>query len=133
MPENVSIHGPYGDADTAGVAGLAAETIRYLNYAAPRGGVTDPATVYAVSGELATAVWRLPQLLAALGGWLEAEAAAGRLTDDHRRPPADLAALIRGAFSDAGDHAGSLARALSTAHNLAATLHAAGPAELCGP
>jgi hypothetical protein len=70
----------------------------------------------------------MPQLLAALGGWLEAEAAAGRLADDHRRPPADLTAKIRAAFSDAGDHAGSLARALSTAHNLAATLHTADPA-----
>jgi hypothetical protein len=145
MPENVSIpitltpahlsaclaglvHGPYGDADTAGVAGLAAETIRYLNYAAPRGGVTDPATVYAVSGDLAAAAYRVPQLMTALGDWLAAEAAAGRLADDHHRPPAQLTARIRAATSEAADRAESLAAGLSAVHNLAATLHTAGPA-----
>src|ERR1700733_13986283 len=86
------VHGPYSDADTVGVVGLAAETIRYFNYAVPRGGITEPATVATVAVGLATAAYRIP------------------LADDHRRPPADLAALIRAAFSDAGDHAGSLAR-----------------------
>jgi hypothetical protein len=37
--------GPYADASTAGAADLAAETIRYLNYAAAKGGITDPATI----------------------------------------------------------------------------------------
>jgi hypothetical protein len=120
--------GPYCDADTAGVAGLAAESVRYLNHAVPRGGVTDPATVAVVASDLSLAAYRLPQLLSALGAWLTAEAAAGRLGDDHRRPPAELAAKIRAAFGDAGDCAGGLAHALSTAHNLSATLHAAGPA-----
>jgi hypothetical protein len=122
------VHGPYGDADTAGVAGLAAESVRYLNYAVPRGGVSDPATVAAVAAELSTAAYRLPQLLAALGGWLTAEADAGRVADDHRRPPAELAAKVRAAFGEADDYAAGLARALSAAHNLAATLHAAGTA-----
>jgi hypothetical protein len=118
------VHGPYGDADTAAVAGLTAETIRYLNYAVPRGGVTDPATVYAVSGDLTAAAYRLPQLLAALGDWLAAEAAAGRLADDHRRPAAGLADRISAAIRTASDQAGSLAAGLSAVHNLAATLHA---------
>jgi hypothetical protein len=81
------IHGPYADADTVGVADLAAEAVRYLNYAAPRGGVTDPATIAAVTADLATAAYRLPQLLTALGDWLNAETAADRIADDHRRPP----------------------------------------------
>jgi hypothetical protein len=122
------VNGPYADADTAGAADLAAETVRYLNYAAPRGGITEPATVAAVAASLAATAWRLPQLMSALAEWLAAEATAGRLADDHRRPPADLTALIRAATSQAGDRAGDLAAALSTVHNLSATLHAAGPA-----
>jgi hypothetical protein len=58
---------------------------------------------------------------------------AGRVGDDHRRPPADLIALIRAAFSRAGDHADGLADTLSTSHNLAATLHAARPAAPAAP
>jgi hypothetical protein len=52
------VHGPYADADTVGVGGLAAEAIRYLNHAAPRGGVTDPATVADVTADLATVAYR---------------------------------------------------------------------------
>jgi hypothetical protein len=122
------VAGPYDDLDTAGAAGLAAEAVRYLNHAVPRGGVTVPATVATVTADLSAAAWRLPQLLAALGDWLAAEAAAGRVGDDHCRPPADLISKIRAAFGRAGDHAGGLADALSTAHNLASPLHAAGPA-----
>jgi len=77
------------------------------------------------AADLTAAAYRL---LTALGDWLTAEAAAGRVGDDHRRPPADLIALIRAAFSQADDHADGLADALSTAHNLASTLHAAVPA-----
>jgi hypothetical protein len=122
------VNGPYADDDTAGVADLAAEAVRYLNYAAPRGGVTDPATIATVTASLATAAYRLPQLLTALGDWLNAEAAAGRLGDDHHRPPARLAALIRAAVSTASDHADDLAAALNAVHNLTATLHTAAPA-----
>lgn len=122
------VHGPYADEDTAGVAVLAAEAVRYLNYSAPRGGVTDPATVYAVCGGLSDAAYRLPQLLSALGRWLEAETSVGRLADDHRRPPAELAVKIRDVFGDAGECAAGLARALNTAHNLVSTLSAAGGA-----
>ena len=45
-----TVHGPY-DA-TANAAALAAEAIRYLNYATPRGGITEPATLYSVTAEL---------------------------------------------------------------------------------
>jgi hypothetical protein len=50
------------------------------------------------------------QLGAALGGWLTAEAGAGRMADDHRRPPAELATKIRAAFAEAGECADGLAR-----------------------
>lgn len=122
------VNGPYADTDTAGAAGLAAETVRYLNYAAPRGGITEPATIAAVAASLSTTAYRLPQLLAAMGAWLAAEADAGRIADDHRRPPVQLTARIRDTLSNASDNAETLAASLSAVHNLAATLHAAGPA-----
>jgi hypothetical protein len=62
----VLVHGPYDDLDTADAAGLAAEAVRYLNHAVPRGGVTVPATVATVTADLTAAAYRLPQSLAAL-------------------------------------------------------------------
>jgi hypothetical protein len=121
-------HGPYADADTAGAAEATAETIRYLNHAAPRGGVTEPATVVAVAANLATAAYRMPQLLAQLAEWLAAETAAGRVADDHRRPAWQLADATRTLLWEATEHAEHLASALNAAANLTATLHAADPA-----
>jgi hypothetical protein len=67
-------------------------------------------------------VYRLPQLLTTISGWLTAESAAGRIADDHRRPPAQLSDRIRATLRQAADE---LAAALTAAHNLTATLHAA--------
>jgi hypothetical protein len=88
-------HGPYADASSVGAADLAAETIRYLNHAAAKGGITDPATVADLTSSLATATYRLPQLLNTISEWLRAETTAGRIVDDHRRPPDQLTARIR--------------------------------------
>ena len=123
---------PYCDADTAGVAGLAAESARYLGNAVPRGGVTNPATVAAVTADLSLLASRLPALVSVLGGWLMYESAAGRLDDDQHRPPAELAPAIVTASSDACQSARELARALSTLTNLTETLHAAGAVEAEG-
>ena len=117
---------PYRDADTAGVAGLAAESVRYLGNAVPRGGVTDPATVAAVAADLSLLASRLPALVSVLGGWLMYESAAGRLSDDQSRPPAELAAKVVGASSDACQSARELGRALSTLVDLVESLHVAG-------
>jgi hypothetical protein len=67
-------HGPYSGLATAEAAALAAEALRYLNYAAMHGGVTDPPAVSAVVAELCAAVYRFPQLLGLLGDWVTAEA-----------------------------------------------------------
>jgi hypothetical protein len=120
--------GPYADAGTADAAELAAEAIRYLNHAAAKGGITEPATITAVTGSLVTASYRLPQLLNAISEWLRAETAAGRIGDDHRRPPDQLTARIRAAISQAADSADALTVALAAVHNLTATLHTAEPA-----
>jgi hypothetical protein len=119
------IGGPHCDADTVGAAEAAAEAVRYLNHAAPRGGITEPATVSAVAAALAAAAYRLPQLLNTISQWLMAEAAAGRIADDHHRTPDQLTARTRAATTHAADNANSLAAALAAVHNLTATLHTA--------
>ena len=78
--------GPHDDATITALAQITAEAIRALNHATfPRAGLSEPATVYRVLGELATAANRLPQLCSQLARWLEA--------GEHRRasrprPPA---------------------------------------------
>jgi hypothetical protein len=124
------IDGPYADADTAATADLAAEAARYLNYAAAKGGITDPATIAALASSLATAVYRLPQLLNTISAWLVAETASGRIADDHRRAAGQLTDRIRATFRQAADNADELAAVLVAAHNLTATLHTATPAAL---
>jgi hypothetical protein len=122
------IHGPYADASTAGAAELTADTLRYLNHAAAKGGITDPATIAAVTASLATTAYRLPQLLNTISEWLRAETTAGRIADNHRRSPDQLTARIRTAITHTADSAASLAAALAAVHNLTATLHTAEPA-----
>ena len=119
------IDGPHGDADTVGAAVAAAEAVRYLNHASPRGGVTEPATVSTVAAALAAAAYRMPQLLTQLAEWLAAEADAGRIADDRRRPAWQLADAARLLLWEATEHAEHLASALSAAANTTATLHAA--------
>jgi thioesterase domain-containing protein len=121
-------HGPYADTSVSAAADLAAETIRYLNRAASQGGFSDPNTVAEVTANLATTVYRLPQLLTAISDWLKAEAAAGRIADDQRRPAATLNASIRTTIDQATDQADALACTLSAARNLALALHTANPA-----
>jgi hypothetical protein len=117
--------GPYADASTEGAAYLAAETIRYLNYAAAKGGITDPATIAALTASLATAAYRLPQLLNTISQWLTAETTAGRIADDHHRTPDQLTARVRAATTHAADNADGLAAALAAVHNLTARIHTA--------
>lgn len=121
-------HGHHADASTAGAADLAAETIRYLNHAAAEGGITDPATVAALTASLAITAHQLPRLLNTISEWLGAETAAGRIADDHRRSPDQLTARIRSAITQTADNANELAAALAVVHNLTATLHTTAPA-----
>lgn len=86
---------------------------------------TSPFTI-APAHLTATAAYRLPQLLAALGDWLKAEAAAGRLADDHHRPPDQFTALIRAAISQTTDQTDNLATAPQ--HRAQPDCHPARPA-----
>ncbi len=97
-------------------------------HAAAKGGITDPATISALTASLATTAYRLPQLLNTISGWLRAETTADRIADDHRRSPDQLTARIRAAIAHTADNAEELAAALAAVHNLTATLHTAEPA-----
>lgn len=113
------LHGPYDHAITSRQAELAADAIRYLNYAT-RDGLTEPATAAVITGHLADAVYRLPQLT----GWLTREITAGRVASDHGEPALLLAAAARDQLTEAAEQAARLARALDHARQLASTLHA---------
>jgi len=85
------LDGPHADEHTTAAGHLAAEAVRFLNYAtgshAPDG-LTYPATVYTVTADLSLAAGRMPQLLGQLTRWLDTELAAGHLGVDDRSDPA---------------------------------------------
>lgn len=83
------LDGPHSDEHTTAVARLATEAIRYLNYATgphASAGLTEPATVYTVIGNLAHLAGGLTQTCDQLARWLEREHAAGWLACDTREP-----------------------------------------------
>jgi hypothetical protein len=122
------LHGPYSGLATAEAAVLSAEAVRYLNYAAMHGGVSDPVAVSAVVAELCAAVYRFPQLLGLLGEWVTAEALAGRIADDDGRPVWQIAESVRDVLGEACEHADALARCLGAVHSLTVAVHATDPA-----
>src|SRR5690348_14047344 len=84
------LDGPHADEHTTAAADLAAEAVRFLNYATgshSSAGLCYPATVYAVAANLAEAAHRMPQLCDQLTRWLQAELAAGHLACDDGTPP----------------------------------------------
>jgi hypothetical protein len=107
--------GPHDDDTITALAQITAEAIRALNHATIPHALTEPATVYRVLGELATAAHRLPQLCSQLARWLDAENTAGRLAHDSGALPRALheatASLGVLAASDAAQLAGALDRA----------------------
>lgn len=122
------LHGPHDDEMTAGAARLAAEAIRFLNYATRphSGGLTEPVTVPAVMGELSTAVYRMPQLFGQLADWLNDATAAGELADDYGRPVYRLTDEARLVLAEAMSRADHLARALAAVQSLTSSLHVTG-------
>ena len=116
--------GPHDDDTITALAQITAEAIRALNHATiSHAALTEPATVYRVVGELATAAHRLPQLCFQLAGWLERENTAGRLAHDTGLMPAPVhfvvaqledasryAALLGGTLDDAQQATAGLSR-----------------------
>jgi hypothetical protein len=121
------LDGPHSDQDTAAVASLAAEAVRYLNYATgthAATGLTWPATAYAVLGSLTALVSRLPQLLSQLSDWLDGELAAGQLGDDSGQDPVLVVERARRHLEAAAVAAGMVQRSLSAAYSDTSRLHA---------
>jgi hypothetical protein len=78
------------DATTA-VAWLAAEAIRYLNYASDSDeGVEFASTIYTLAGALSLAASRIPQLASQMRAWLNTN--SGRLLNDDGVPVSDTLA-----------------------------------------
>jgi hypothetical protein len=118
------LDGPHSDRDTAAVAQLVTEAVRFLNYATADGaGLSYPATAYTVAGQLASAVARLGQLTRQLRRFLGRELAAGRLGEDSGADPAAGTARADGYLAAAAAAAVALSDALSVAQSCLASLH----------
>lgn len=118
--------GPHTDDHTAAAAGLAADAIRYLNYATrchTSAGLTEPATACAAVGSLALAASRLGQCFAQVTDFLDRELAAGRLGDDSGCHPSLPVERARRRFEYAEQAARALDNALTAAQQDLAGLH----------
>jgi hypothetical protein len=124
------LDGPHADEHTAATADLAAEAIRFLNYAtgshSPEG-LVYPATVYTIAADLSSAAWRMQQLFGQLGGWLDAEEAVGRLGTDDGSPVADTVAAARVNLASASTAANRLSACLAALQNSISGLNGRGP------
>jgi hypothetical protein len=106
----------------AALAGEAAESVRALNHATRPGtsGLVFPADAYDVTGQLALLASRLPQALAQLLAFLQAEVAAGRVvivSGDHAGDPPAVLAAVTASLDAAMASARRLHQALDTAQN----------------
>jgi hypothetical protein len=110
-------------AGPARLAEDAAEAVRALNHATLPGaaGLAYPADAYEIAGSLAVLAARLPQALAQLAGFLQAEADAGRIAivaGEHAGDPDAAITAARSCLEAAAGAAGQLQRALDAAQNM---------------
>lgn len=124
------LNGPHDDEHTAAAADLAAEAVRYLNYAtgshAPAG-LAYPSTVYLLAADLSSAAHRMVQLFGQLGDWLTREDAAGMLGTDDGSPSADVVTTARKRLAAASASATLLSAQLAALQNGIAGLNGNGP------
>jgi len=123
------LDGPHTDEHTAGAANLAAEAVRFLNYATGShsgAGLRYPATVYMIAADLAAAAHRMPQLCDQLIRWLHAEDAAGHLACDDGTPPGITVALAAARLRDAALLAGKLGDDLAALQTIISGLNGRG-------
>ena len=120
------LDGPHSDEHTTGTAHLAAEAVRFLNYAtgarAPAW-LNYPSTVYTVTADLSLAAGRMPQLFRQLTRWLEAELAAGHLGVDDGSDPAEPVREATAGLAEAADLAGQLSRVLAGVQSALGSVH----------
>ena len=110
--------------DTVRLARTAAEAVRGLNHLTGHdAGLGQPAIAYDVTGALALAASRLPQLLTQIERWLDDALAAGRLGHDLGEDPADAVDAAAVFLGDARASAGALAGDLNAAQQYLAPVN----------
>lgn len=124
------LDGPHADEHTTGAADLAAEAVRYLNYAtgshSPEA-LTFPSTAYGIATDLSIAARRMPQLFDQLARWLADQLTAGMLGADLGADPAEAVAAARLHLLEAAGHAARLAADLTAVQNDLAAVNGRGP------
>jgi hypothetical protein len=129
------LNGPHDDEHTAAAADLAAEAIRYLNYATgphAADGMHWPSTAYEVTAGLYLAASRLAPCLDQLGIWLYRQDAAGLVGTDDGAPAADVVAAAYARFRAAARKADALAADLSALQSALSGLNGNGPDRAAG-
>jgi hypothetical protein len=124
------LDGPHADEHTAAAADLAAEAIRYLNYATGShspAGMVFPSTAYLIAADLSQAASRMPQLFDQLARWLADQLTAGMLGTDSGAPADDAVAAARLHLLEAAGRASMLAADLSAVQNDLAAVNGRGP------
>jgi hypothetical protein len=130
--------GPHSPDYTREVASAVAEAVRVLNHATLSHigeSLAYPADADAVTGSLAIAAQRLPQLLDQLRGWLASELTAGRLQVNHGPHADNPAAAVQAAslqLGNASAAASQLYLALRDAATVTSTISAACSARRSG-
>ena len=122
--------GPHSYEHTVHAAGLAAEAVRYLNYATGShspAGLVYPATVYSIAADLSAAAWRMQQLFTQLGDWLAAQEAAGLLGTDDGSPVTATIAAASVNLASATTAANHLSAYLDALQNSVSGLNGRGP------
>jgi hypothetical protein len=110
--------------DTVRLARTAAEAVRGLNWLTGHdAGLAQPSAAYDITGALALAASRLPQLLTQLERWLGHALAAGRLGHDLGEDPATAIQTAVIFLSDARASAGALAGDLNAAQQYLALIN----------
>lgn len=116
--------GPHSDDYTAEVARACAEAVRVLNYATQSGaGLSMPQTVYALSGALSGAAFRLPQMLHQVAAFLVREAAAGRIACDDGSDPYRAVEHAHRCLRTVAESANALGTALGELQNVTSRMY----------
>jgi hypothetical protein len=110
--------------DTVRLARTAAEAVRGLNWLTGHdAGLGQPSAAYDITGALALAASRLPQLLTQIERWLDRALAAGKLGHDIGEDPADAIDAAAIFLSDARASASALAGDLNAAQQYLALIN----------
>lgn len=125
------LHGPHADEHTAATAHLAAEAVRYLNYATGPDhgaqGLEFPGTAYSTAWGLSAAAQRMPQLFEQLAAALFKQYADGLLATDDGGPVAEVIAAAELRLEEAAKLASRLGYELASLQTALSGLNGRGP------